>query len=107
MEYTGGLLEIAVQDNRKHNGKQWDVLWVHAHLATMSADSGYGIIKDAALAITDGRIAWVGKAVDLPGTPQSLAREVQDAGGAWITPGLIDCHTHLVYAGNRAGEFAQ
>ena len=78
-----------------------DAVWLNAHLATMV--SGYGIIADGVIAVTDGRIAWVGPRSEWRGQ----AREEHDAGGAWITPGLIDCHTHLVYAGNRAQEFEQ
>ena len=82
----------------------WDSIWVNAHLATLCSGE-YGIIRRAALAAEQGRIAWVGPRADLPGEPAELAREVHDCGGRWITPGLIDCHTHLVYAGNRAREF--
>jgi imidazolonepropionase len=52
-----------------------------------------------------GRIAWVGPRCELPGPPQDLAARVHDTGGGWITPGLVDCHTHLVYGGDRAREF--
>ena len=52
-----------------------------------------------------GRIVWTGLLDDLPGKPDQLATEVHDVGGAWITPGLIDCHTHIVYGGTRAHEF--
>ncbi|MGD1877102.1 MAG: imidazolonepropionase [Kiloniellaceae bacterium] len=84
----------------------WDDLWTGAHLATMVAGSAtYGTIEDGALAVADGRIAWAGPAAELPGAADSLARTVHDAAGAWITPGLIDCHTHLVYGGDRAREF--
>jgi len=85
----------------------WDRLWIDAHLATMSLDVAgpYGAIRDGALASKDGRIAWVGAAADLPGAPEALAREVIGLNGAWVTPGLVDCHTHLVYAGDRVAEF--
>ncbi|HEY9538259.1 MAG TPA: imidazolonepropionase [Kiloniellaceae bacterium] len=84
----------------------WDDLWTGAHLATMAAGAApYGAIEQGALAVEDGRIAWVGAAAELPGAPEALARRVHDAGGAWITPGLVDCHTHLVYGGDRAREF--
>jgi imidazolonepropionase len=84
----------------------WDSLWVDARLATMARNGApYGAILNGAIAANDGRIAWVGAQADLPGAPESLAREVFSAGGAWITPGLVDCHTHLVFAGNRAREF--
>jgi imidazolonepropionase len=57
------------------------------------------------VAAEGGKIVWVGAVADLPGRPDALAGEVQDLRGRWITPGLIDCHTHLVYAGTRAHEF--
>jgi imidazolonepropionase len=78
-----------------------DTVWVNVNLATMVG--GYGAIEDGALAIEGGRIAWVGKRSELPTTP---ARETRDGGGRWLTPGLIDCHTHLVFSGERWREFA-
>ena len=88
--------------------RRWDCLWTGARLATMvEGRAPHGAIEDGALAVADGRIAWLGPRAELPGTPQDLARRVIDAGGRWITPGLIDCHTHIVYAGNRACEFEQ
>lgn len=81
--------------------EQWDALWRNVHLATM-AGSGYGEIRDAALAIRDGRIAWLGSQADLP--PHQV-REEHDGRGHWLTPGLIDCHTHIVYAGTRSDEY--
>jgi imidazolonepropionase len=84
----------------------WDTLWIDAHLATMAAGGEpYGAIRDGAVAAADGRIAWVGPRTELPGATESLAAEVRSCGGGWITPGLIDCHTHLVFGGNRADEF--
>ncbi|MBR7779433.1 imidazolonepropionase [Undibacterium sp. BYS50W] len=80
---------------------QWDSCWLNVHLATMR--EGYGEIRDAAIAVKDGRIAWLGPQAELPSGWQ--ASTVHDAGGAWMTPGLIDSHTHLVYAGNRSNEF--
>jgi len=82
----------------------WDSIWINAHLATLR-DGKYGVIRRAALAADQGRIAWVGARAELPGEPAELAREVHDCAGRWITPGLIDCHTHLVHAGNCAREF--
>ena len=83
----------------------WDALWLNAQLATMTdgGNGGYGEISDGALAVKDGVIAWVGKQSDLPTNYQTLT--IHDANGAWITPALIDCHTHIVYAGNRSNEF--
>ncbi len=84
----------------------WDRLWTGANLATMvPGGEPYGAIRDAAIAVADGRIAWLGAAAELPGDPAALAGRVHDAAGRWITPGLIDCHTHLVFGGSRAGEF--
>src|SRR5688572_10157773 len=83
----------------------WDTIWGDANLATMTQDGPYGAIHDGAIGVKDGVIVWVGAAKDLPGEPADLAREVHGCHGAWITPGLIDCHTHLVFAGDRAREF--
>ena len=84
----------------------WDTLWLDARVATMvSGGPPYGAIEDGALGVTDGRLAWVGRRTDLPGRPQSLAREVRGCGRRWITPGLVDCHTHIVHGGDRAHEF--
>ncbi len=84
----------------------WDDIWIGGDIATMARDGPpYGAIRGGALAVADGTIAWVGPAADLPGPPGGLAARVHDASGQWITPGLIDCHTHLVYGGNRAREF--
>lgn len=85
----------------------WDSLWRGAHLATMAnaGEDGFGTIRDGALALKDGRIAWIGPAGDLPKDGIGPHTAVHDVGGGWITPGLIDCHTHLVYGGNRAREF--
>lgn len=83
----------------------WDTLWIDANLATMAGPAPYGAIRDGAIAARDGRIAWVGARADLPGAPEALARNVRSAGGGWVTPGLVDCHTHLVFGGDRAREF--
>ena len=84
----------------------WDTLWVDANLATMREGSApYGAILRGAVAAQDGKIVWVGYAADLPKAPDELAREVRRCGGAWITPGLVDCHTHLIFGGDRAREF--
>jgi imidazolonepropionase len=80
-----------------------DAALVNANLATMREGAPYGAIQDGVVAVRDGLISWVGARTDWHGS----AREEHDARGAWITPGLIDCHTHLVYAGNRAREFEQ
>ena len=58
-----------------------------------------------ALAVANGRIVFAGPAEDLPGPAETLARSVHPADGRWITPGLIDCHTHLIFGGDRSHEF--
>jgi len=84
---------------------RFDLLLDDVHAATMSDASGYAAIRDAAIGIRGDRIAWIGPASELPRTALTTRRV--DCGGRWATPGLIDCHTHLVYAGNRAEEFEQ
>jgi len=84
----------------------WDRLLVDCNLATMdpAVAAPFGAIENGAIGIQDGRIVRVGKRTELAGC---RARKVEPLGGAWVTPGLIDCHTHLVFGGNRAGEFEQ
>jgi imidazolonepropionase len=84
----------------------WDRLIVDCNIATMdpAVDEPFGAIENGAIAISDGRILRVGRRTELAG---NRAREVTALGGAWVTPGLVDCHTHLVFGGNRAGEFEQ
>ncbi len=84
----------------------WDGLWIGADLATMTpGGEPYGAIAEGALGVRDGRISWLGRVADLPGDAERCAARVVDAGGLWITPGLIDCHTHAVFGGDRAAEF--
>ncbi|UVW30460.1 imidazolonepropionase [Massilia sp. H6] len=75
-----------------------DLLFINVRLATMV--DGYGEMLDAALAVKDGRIAWLGALGDAP-----AAATEHDCGGMWMTPGLVDCHTHIVHAGNRSDEW--
>lgn len=84
----------------------WDRLLTDCNIATMdpAVDAPFGAIEDGAIAIQDGRILRVGRRVELAG---NRAKSVEPLGGAWVTPGLIDCHTHLVFGGNRAGEYEQ
>jgi imidazolonepropionase len=84
---------------------RWDAIWLNGLLATCESD--YGLIEHGAIAVKDGKIAWVGKQADLPATPQTLAPIIHDLAGACLTPGLVDCHTHVIYAGNRVNEFEQ
>ena len=78
----------------------WDTLWIEGRLATMADQAGqpYGALEDGAIAVQDGRIAWLGSKADLPGPPASLAKRVHRLEGRWLTPGLI-------YGGDRAREF--
>lgn len=100
-----------------NDNQQWDSLWINVNIATMAdmptmaagADgtNSYGSILNGAIGVKDQRIIWVGKQSELPQSPQKCAREIHDGQHQWLTPGLIDCHTHLVFGGNRATEFAQ
>lgn len=84
---------------------EWDLLLTDARLATMSGSGRpYGAIDDGAIAIAGERIAWLGPSDRLPAR---TARETRSLNRRWVTPALIDCHTHLVFAGNRAAEFEQ
>ena len=85
----------------------WDHIWVNGHFATMNPalKQPYGAIHEGAIAVQDGKICWLGRMDDLADRPDKLATNVTDLAGAWVTPGLVDCHTHLVYGGNRADEF--
>lgn len=81
-----------------------DTLWLNGHFATMTVGGQpYGAIRDGALAAERGRIAWIGPRGEMPADLRP-EREI-DLGGRWVTPGLIDCHTHMVFAGDRADEF--
>jgi imidazolonepropionase len=88
----------------------WDSVWRQTDIATMlpaqqAGGAPFGAIRNGAIAVRDGRIAWIGPDKDLPRDQIGPATVVHDLGGGWITPGLIDCHTHLVYGGSRAHEF--
>ena len=80
----------------------WDHLLVDCNIATMTGD-GLGIVENGAIGIADGKVVRVGKRTELAGY---RAAQVDALGGAWVTPGLIDCHTHLIFAGTRADEHA-
>jgi imidazolonepropionase len=80
-----------------------DRLWTNCRLATLDpARQGLGIVEDGAIAAREGRIAWAGARSDMPALEPD---ERIDLAGRWVTPGLVDCHTHLVFGGNRAHEF--
>jgi imidazolonepropionase len=82
-----------------------DRIWHNCRLATLSpSHSSLGVVEDGVIACLEDRIVYSGAAAEAPSLG---ARERIDCGGRWITPGLVDCHTHLVYGGNRAHEFEQ
>jgi imidazolonepropionase len=84
--------------------ERFDRIWHNARLATMRADlPDPGVIEDGVIAARDGRIVYAGAHSGFPG--DAGAAERTDCAGRWITPGLVDCHTHLVFGGNRAHEF--
>lgn len=102
---------------------EWETLWINVNIATMNADGfndkaqhkvlrgntsssdlDYGIILNGALAVSNGKIAWLGSMESLAKLSY-LSDQVLDGKNQWLTPGLIDCHTHIVYGGNRANEF--
>ena len=95
---TAAGMAVAVTESR------YDGLLLAPALATLDADAGYGLVEDGALAWRDGLLAYVGPRSGLPGEPDRLADEVIEADGL-VTPGLVDCHTHVVFAGDRAAEF--
>ena len=78
-------------------------LWQHCHVATM-AQGKYSIIEDAAMVTAGSLIEWIGPRSQVPTADYA---QVHDLQGTWVTPGLIDCHTHTVFGGNRSGEFEQ
>ena len=85
-----------------------DAVFTGGGVATMRAGGvAYGAIEDGCVGVRDGRIAWVGARGDAPERLVGPATIVRDCRGRWITPGLIDCHTHLVFAGNRSLEFEE
>lgn len=86
---------------------EWDQLWINARIATCASDGeDYGLLENAAIATHHGKIAWMGRMEDLSISPQNFAQPVIDCTNKTITPGLIDCHTHLVYGGDRTLDFS-
>ena len=85
----------------------WDTLYINATIATMAGDmpGAYGLISEGALAIAGNQIAWLGSVNELAQPLSQTAHEIIDIEGRLITPGFIDCHTHLVFAGDRSNEF--
>ncbi|MGH8146666.1 MAG: imidazolonepropionase [Rhodanobacteraceae bacterium] len=84
---------------------RWDRLLLDCTLATLAAKNGYGLIEHAALGWRGDTITFAGPMDALPGTPDDLASRVESVQGTLVTPGLVDCHTHLVFGGDRADEF--
>ena len=87
---------------------RWNGLLLDCSLATLTGNGApYGLIEHAALGFRDGVIQYAGPQSALPGSPEQLAEQVDTLDGALVTPGLIDCHTHLVFGGDRAQDFEQ
>jgi imidazolonepropionase len=80
-------------------------LWTHATLATFAGERDWGLVHDGALLVEGEQLRWVGPAAELPADLRDGVAHTHDLGGALVTPGLIDCHTHLVYGGERSAEF--
>ena len=81
----------------------WDLMLTNARIATMQEnDNAYGVIETGAIGVADGKIAWIGPESELP---SGINCKTLSLNGRWLTPALIDCHTHLVFAGDRAREF--
>jgi imidazolonepropionase len=87
------------------NESRWDRLLLNATLATFAGESPCGLVERGAIAMHHGRIVWIGLMDALPAAPHTLAVAAESLDGALVTPGLIDCHTHLVFGGDRAKEF--
>ena len=85
--------------------KTWDQLFIRGNFVTLGsgADTGWGLIPEGALAVREGRIEWLGGLSSLPEIDPSV--DVIDLEGRLATPGIVDCHTHLVFGGSRAGEW--
>lgn len=80
-------------------------LWRNARLATLADNTDWGLVDNGALLVQSDRLAWVGSLAELPDAMRGAITHEVDLGGALVTPGLVDCHTHLVYGGLRAREF--
>lgn len=92
---------------QKLTERPWDTLWFNAKIATMCANGApFGVLESDAIAVAQGRICWIGDYRDLNAEQRARCGQQFDCQGQLVTPGLIDCHTHLVYGGNRVNEFA-
>jgi imidazolonepropionase len=98
---------IRPSSNLPHTLEQpWDRVWIGAHIATMApGETPYGAVENAAIAVRGERIVWIGPADVAAGLAADQGIPRVDLDGTWITPGLIDCHTHLIYGGNRVAEY--
>jgi imidazolonepropionase len=83
----------------------WDSIFVDCHLATFANTEPYGAVHDGVIGVANGRLAFVGPRATLTETPERLARTVHRLGGTWVTPGFVDCHTHVIYAGDGVRDF--
>jgi imidazolonepropionase len=87
---------------------EWDRVWIGMSIASMVAGrTPYGKLEHDALAVKGERIAWIGGGDEARSLARARGVPIEEAEGLWMTPGLIDCHTHLVYGGNRVAEFEQ
>ncbi|HXE67602.1 MAG TPA: imidazolonepropionase, partial [Rhodanobacteraceae bacterium] len=85
--------------------QHYDHLLLDCTLATLTGDSGYGLVEHGAIGWREGVIAFAGATRDLPGEPEAISDRHESVHGALVTPGLVDCHTHLVFGGERSNEF--
>ncbi len=92
----------------ENTDKPWDAVWFNACVATMvDGEQPYGLLDRAAIGVRNGRIEWIGDTDQLPRAVLNNCPQQVDCKGSLVTPGLIDCHTHLIYGGNRTNEFEQ
>ncbi|TKB43249.1 imidazolonepropionase [Thalassotalea mangrovi] len=99
---------MSVSSSYSSNPLTWQLLFINANIATMNdGANSYGAIENGALAVTDGLIVWTGSMTEIAALDISDNANLQviDVAGQWLLPGLVDCHTHIVYGGHRANEF--
>ena len=98
-------MQVIQSKDSSNQMKDYDLLITDINIASMAQDNlDYGIIKNGSIAIKGDRISWIGSSDEIP---KAVYKEKLAMPGKWITPALIDCHTHLVFAGNRAWEFEE
>lgn len=96
---------VSLEEPMNQLSINWQTLIINVNIATMTQSAtSYGSIEHAAIAISDGKIAWLGAMTILPKYDTNKVKVI-DGHGKWLTPGFIDCHTHIVYGGHRANEF--